>query len=194
MEQIRMICVGGGSSHDRWWAGLVGDEMALSRRVLEHALDRGRARSRVPAVMLLARCTQAASLVCRSTPEMLPLRLHPGRSYRRCGGTWWWSFQISGVEVLGPAVGTGRVLIPLLQEGQRVRGFDSSPHMLSVCRANCAARGKDPVLFEEDMAFRDPGAFDAIVIPAGSFALVTGRDLAGAASWPTGTGAGNWRE
>jgi SAM-dependent methyltransferase len=63
-----------------------------------------------------------------------------------------------------------------------VRGYDSSPHMLSVCRANCAARGLDPVLLQADMVtFADPGAFEAVVIPAGSFALVTGHDRAAAA-------------
>jgi SAM-dependent methyltransferase len=92
--------------------------------------------------------------------------------------------RLSGVtgEVLEPAVGTGRVLIPLLQQGLRVRGYDSSAHMLGVCHANCAARGLDPVLFEADMGtFTDPGAFDAVVIPAGSFALVTGCERAAAA-------------
>ena len=91
---------------------------------------------------------------------------------------------LSGVtgEVLEPAVGTGRMLIPLLEQGLRVRGYDPSADMLAVCRANCAARGLDPVLFEADMVtFCDPGAFAAVVIPAGSFALVTGRDRAAAA-------------
>jgi SAM-dependent methyltransferase len=91
---------------------------------------------------------------------------------------------LSGVtgEVLEPTVGTGRVLIPLLQHGLRVRGYDASAAMLSVCRANCEARGLDPVLSEADMvAFSDPGAFQAVVIPAGSFALVIGRDRAAAA-------------
>ncbi len=54
--------------------------------------------------------------------------------------------------------------------------------MLSICRHNCAARGLDPVLFEADMVtFSDPGAFAAVVIPAGSFALVTGHERAAAA-------------
>ena len=79
-------------------------------------------------------------------------------------------------------MGTGRMLIPLLEQGLRVRGYDPSADMLAVCRANCAARGLDPVLFEADMVtFRDPGAFAAVVIPTGSFALVTGRDRAAAA-------------
>ncbi|CUU59098.1 Methyltransferase domain-containing protein [Parafrankia irregularis] len=84
-----------------------------------------------------------------------------------------------GGEILEPAVGTGRILIPLLQSGLRVRGYDTSTHMLTICRDNCASHGLDPVLFEADMvAFREPAAFDAVIIPAGSFALVTGRERA----------------
>ncbi|CAJ63085.1 MULTISPECIES: class I SAM-dependent methyltransferase [Frankia] len=82
-------------------------------------------------------------------------------------------------EILEPAVGTGRVLIPLCEAGLRVRGFDTSAPMLAVCRENCAVRGLAPELFEADMTtFNDPSAFDAVIIPAGSFALVTGRDRA----------------
>ncbi|MCM3922360.1 class I SAM-dependent methyltransferase [Frankia sp. AiPs1] len=82
-------------------------------------------------------------------------------------------------EILEPAVGTERVLVPLCAAGLRVRGFDTSASMLAVCRDNCAARGLAPVLFEANMmTFDDPGAFEAVIIPAGAFALVTGRDRA----------------
>lgn len=82
-------------------------------------------------------------------------------------------------EILEPAVGTGRILIPLLRRGLRVRGYDTSAHMLAVCRDNCAAHGLDPVLFEADLvSFREPATFEAIIIPAGSFALVIGREHA----------------
>jgi SAM-dependent methyltransferase len=85
---------------------------------------------------------------------------------------------VSG-EILEPAVGTGRVLIPLCEAGLRVRGFDTSASMLAVCRNNCAGRGLAPELFEADMVtFDAPGAFEAVIIPAGSFALVTGRERA----------------
>ena len=44
------------------------------------------------------------------------------------------------------------------------------------------AAGLDPVLSETDMvAFNDPGAFQAVVFPVGSFALVVGRERAAAA-------------
>lgn len=92
--------------------------------------------------------------------------------------------RLAGVtgEVLEPAVGTGRILIPLLQHGLRVRGYDASAEMLRVCRSNCAARGLDPLLLEADMVhYSAQGAFETVVIPAGSFALVTGRERAAAA-------------
>jgi SAM-dependent methyltransferase len=85
----------------------------------------------------------------------------------------------TGGPVLEPAVGTGRMLIPLLQAGLQVEGYDLSPHMLAICRQHCAERGLDPVLSEAGMTtFTAPGRYAAVIIPAGSFALVTGRDAA----------------
>jgi SAM-dependent methyltransferase len=81
--------------------------------------------------------------------------------------------------VLEPAVGTGRILIPLLEQGLTVRGYDTSAAMLEQCRANCAGRGMEADVFEGDMTtYRDPGAFEAIVIPTGSFALLPDLDSA----------------
>lgn len=81
--------------------------------------------------------------------------------------------------VLEPAVGTGRVLIPLLEDGLDVHGYDTSVPMLEHCRANCARRGLRPRLFEADLTgHRDPGAYAAAVIPAGSFSLLSDRDAA----------------
>ncbi|MCW5251306.1 class I SAM-dependent methyltransferase [Streptomyces sp. SHP 1-2] len=86
--------------------------------------------------------------------------------------------NVSG-PVLEPAVGTGRFLIPLLQRGLDVRGYDTSAPMLERCRANCARHGVRAELSEGDMTtHRAPGVFEAIVIPTGSFALLP--DQAGA--------------
>ena len=46
-------------------------------------------------------------------------------------------------RVLEPAVGTGRMMIPLLEAGIEVEGVDNSPEMLAICRARCAERGVD---------------------------------------------------
>ena len=97
--------------------------------------------------------------------------------------------QLAGVtgRILEAATGTGRVLIPLLEAGFEVEGLDTSPDMLAVCRQHCQDRGLDPVLREADMTtFAQPGRYQVVIIPAGSFALLDGRnaaELALAAFW-----------
>jgi SAM-dependent methyltransferase len=83
--------------------------------------------------------------------------------------------NVSG-RILEPATGTGRVLIPLLEAGHEVDGLDSSAEMLAVCRRHCHERGFDPVLREADMTiFVQLAAYEAVIIPAGSIALLDGR-------------------
>src|SRR5882757_6088500 len=92
---------------------------------------------------------------------------------------WHYTRQLAGVtgRILEPATGTGRVLVPLLEAGFAVEGLDVSPDMLAVCRQHCQDRGLDPVLREADMtSFAEPGAYQAIIIPAGSIMLLDGRD------------------
>jgi ubiquinone/menaquinone biosynthesis C-methylase UbiE len=80
-------------------------------------------------------------------------------------------------RVLEPAVGTGRVMIPLLEAGIEVEGVDNSPEMLAICRARCAERGLQPVLHEGDMGSLSlPERYEAIIIPAGSFLLIERRE------------------
>lgn len=75
--------------------------------------------------------------------------------------------------VLEPAVGNGRVLLPLLEAGHDMQGFDASPEMLDYCRRECAARGFAPKLdLQRFEAFKAERAFDAIILPAGSFQLI----------------------
>jgi len=80
-------------------------------------------------------------------------------------------------RVLEPAVGTGRVLIPLMEAGLEIEGTDNSPEMLTICRARCAERGLQPVLHEGDMGSLSlPERYEAIIVPAGSFLLIEGRE------------------
>jgi SAM-dependent methyltransferase len=83
-------------------------------------------------------------------------------------------------EVLEPAAGNGRVLIPLARAGFGMTGFDNSPEMLDHLRRNCAEQ--DVAADVVDAAF-DTFAFekrfDAVILPAGSFQLI---DDAGAAA------------
>ncbi|MFZ2056443.1 MAG: class I SAM-dependent methyltransferase [Acidimicrobiales bacterium] len=79
-------------------------------------------------------------------------------------------------RILEPAVGTGRVMIPLLEAGFEVEGYDTSPEMLAVCREHCRDRKLDPVIREADMtSFVEPGAYSAVIVPIGSIALLDGR-------------------
>ena len=85
---------------------------------------------------------------------------------------------LAGVSgpILEPAAGTGRILIPLLQAGHGVEGLDNSPQMLALCRQHCHDRGLDPVLREADMTiYVRLAAYEAVIIPAGSIALLDGR-------------------
>jgi SAM-dependent methyltransferase len=75
--------------------------------------------------------------------------------------------------ILEPACGSGRTLVPLMEAGLDVAGFDPSPEMLDRCRARCTERGLAPDLSVqrfEDFAYERP--FAAIVVPAGSFTLI----------------------
>lgn len=78
--------------------------------------------------------------------------------------------------ILEPGVGTGRMLIPLLDRGLNVTGFDASQEMLHICRLNCETRGLNPTLFEGQMETFSTGAqYEAIIIPTGSFLLLHKR-------------------
>ena len=83
--------------------------------------------------------------------------------------------RFAGFErpILEPACGSGRTLIPFLQAGLDIAGFDPSLEMLDRCRARAAEAGFAPDLSRqryEDFAY-DRG-FGAILIPVGSFTLV----------------------
>jgi SAM-dependent methyltransferase len=83
--------------------------------------------------------------------------------------------DVSG-SILEPAAGTGRILIPLLEAGHQIDGLDSSPQMLACCRRHCRDRGLDPALREADMTiFVQLAAYEAVILPAGSIALLDGR-------------------
>ncbi|WP_101842453.1 bifunctional 2-polyprenyl-6-hydroxyphenol methylase/3-demethylubiquinol 3-O-methyltransferase UbiG [Halobacillus sp. Marseille-P3879] len=79
-------------------------------------------------------------------------------------------------KILEPGAGTGRVLIPLLEKGMDVDGFDTSSDMLEICRKNCEKRHLAPTLFEADMeSFSVDTEYEAIIIPTGTFLLIHER-------------------
>ncbi len=78
--------------------------------------------------------------------------------------------------ILEPATGTGRILIPLLEKGLNVDGFDSSKDMLNICKNNCRKRDLNPKLFEAKMeSFSQDTKYDAIIVPTGTFLLLHKR-------------------
>jgi len=75
--------------------------------------------------------------------------------------------------ILEPACGSGRTLVPLLEAGHRVSGFDTSAEMLERCAARCAERGFSPDLSRRSFEdFHYDHAFAAIVVPVGTFGLI----------------------
>nr|WP_312444833.1 class I SAM-dependent methyltransferase [Brevundimonas naejangsanensis] len=95
-----------------------------------------------------------------------------GRSF---GDVEFYAARLKGCEgpVLEPAVGAGRVLVPLLEAGLDVVGFDASEAMLEMCRAACARRGLKADLSVarfDDFAYAT--RFGAAILPAGSFQLI----------------------
>jgi SAM-dependent methyltransferase len=86
--------------------------------------------------------------------------------------------EIKG-PVLEPACGTGRTLVPLLDAGHDVTGFDASPDMLARCRAKSVARGHAPRLSQQQFEdFRYPEPFAAILVPVGTFTLIDDFNVA----------------
>lgn len=80
-------------------------------------------------------------------------------------------------RILEPAVGTGRLLVPLLKKGFQVDGFDVSLDMLEICRENCKKSGLSTTLFEAKMeTFSLDAKYGAIVIPTGTFLLLHERE------------------
>jgi len=77
-------------------------------------------------------------------------------------------------SILEPMCGTGRFLIPLLENGYSVSGFDYSSHMLEACRKKCTARGLNPTLTEATFeSFCSQELYKLIIIPGSSFCLLT---------------------
>jgi len=76
-------------------------------------------------------------------------------------------------KILEAAVGSGRFLIPLLENGFIVDGIDYSAEMLDSCRKRCKERGLNPKLYEGNLrSFSLESKYEAVVIPTGSFCLI----------------------
>ncbi len=100
-------------------------------------------------------------------------RKWPDRAFFR------WVIMKSGQPVLDVGCGTGRLLLEYLGRGIAIEGVDVSPEMLSLCRRKAEERGLAPVLYEGAMeTLALPRRYRTILVPSGSFQLVTDLGLA----------------
>lgn len=73
-------------------------------------------------------------------------------------------------RILEPMCGSGRFLIPLLDDGFDVYGFDRSIDMIQACRQQLDDGERVQVATFE--SFKSPNTFQVCIIPAGSFSLL----------------------
>lgn len=77
-------------------------------------------------------------------------------------------------RVLEIGSGTGRALIPLLEEGVNIEGIEYSDEMLSLCRDELARRQLTTSLYQGDyITCQFPHSFDTLIIPVATFNLIT---------------------
>lgn len=70
--------------------------------------------------------------------------------------------------------GSGRFLVPLRQLGIDIDGVDASPQMLEACREKCDRLGITATLLQQRIeAMEVPRRYALVMIPAGSFSLIT---------------------
>lgn len=81
--------------------------------------------------------------------------------------------------ILEPMCGSGRALIPLLQLGYDIEGFDISTHMLKRCKQRAEKLGLNPTLFQNTVdKFSTNKQYQGVIIPLGSFQLLYPREKA----------------
>lgn len=108
--------------------------------------------------------------------EVYDIDKYIGRSF---GDVEFYSERLASCKgkILEPGVGTGRILIPLLEKGLTVDGFDVSREMLDICRNNCKQWGLEPHLFTGKMeSFSLDTQYEAIIVPKGTFLLLHQRE------------------
>jgi len=98
----------------------------------------------------------------------------PGTSFN--GDIEYYSKKLSDVKgaILEAGVGTGRMLIPLIQKGFKVDGVDLSSEMLDKCRENIEKYNVSANIYKQDLTKLSlPKKYDAVIMPTGSFCLLT---------------------
>jgi SAM-dependent methyltransferase len=79
----------------------------------------------------------------------------------------------AGGPVLELMCGSGRFLVPLLQQGIDIDGSDASADMLQACRAKCESLGLKTNLYQQSIEeTKLQRKYELIIIPASSFILI----------------------
>ncbi|SUV03929.1 type 11 methyltransferase [Priestia megaterium] len=77
------------------------------------------------------------------------------------------------MKVLEPMCGNGRMLIPFMQNGIDIEGFDISKEMLKACVEKAERISIKPNVWYQDIEnFQNSKKYDLIIIPFGSFSLL----------------------
>ncbi|MBE5106495.1 class I SAM-dependent methyltransferase [Bacillus thuringiensis] len=77
------------------------------------------------------------------------------------------------MKVLEPMCGNGRMLIPFMQNGVDIEGFDISEDMLKVCKEKAEKLNLKAVVSQEGIEeYHSDKKYDLIMIPFGSFSLL----------------------
>lgn len=104
-----------------------------------------------------------------------------GRSF---GDLEYYKQRLEGCDagpILEPAVGNGRIFVPLKEVGFDLEGFDASEQMLDYCAEECRRRNLSEDLTRQTFEnFNYDKHFSAIIIPAGSFQLIADFHVASA--------------
>lgn len=90
----------------------------------------------------------------------------------------WMSFADKKMKILEPMCGSGRFLLPFLQQGYQIDGFDASADMIHRCIEKVTSLGISTRIDICDFNTFDTTAekYDRIFIAAGSFSLLTERE------------------
>ena len=81
-----------------------------------------------------------------------------------------------GGTCLDVGCGTGRVLIPLAQQGIDIMGLDASQIMVEECRSRISGAGLSAEIVRDDMRNFDLGRqFNLVIVPGASFQLLDSR-------------------
>lgn len=86
-----------------------------------------------------------------------------------------YGLQANG-PILEPMCGSGRFLIPFIEAGLDICGFDASIAMLNVLRDRCCAKNIDPNVWQGFLQdLNQVEKYGLVFIPSGSFSLITNQ-------------------